>query len=103
MRAQLEIAQQALLVARAQRVRPHRDEKILADWNGLMAAALARGTIILGDPIYAKSAARAAEFLLANFRDVRGRLLHRYCEGQADIGAYLDDYAFLAWGLLEPV
>jgi uncharacterized protein len=86
---------------RAKRVRPHRDEKILTDWNGLMIAALARGSRVLGDPEPAAAAARAAAFIDDKLTDAQGRLLHRYAEGAAAIPAFLDDYAFYAWGLLE--
>jgi uncharacterized protein YyaL (SSP411 family) len=47
------------------------------------------------------AARRAADFLLHRMRDAEGRLLHRYREGEADIRAHADDYAYLVWGLLE--
>ncbi len=71
--------------------RSARDEKILADWNGLMIAALASGAVILNEDSYATAAKRAADVLLA-----RGRLVHQ--PGRA---AYLDDYSFVVWGLLN--
>ncbi|MBN2430120.1 MAG: thioredoxin domain-containing protein [Acidobacteria bacterium] len=90
-----------LLDIRARRVRPHRDDKILTDWNGLMIAALARGTQVLGNDGFARQAAGAAYFILNELRDDTGRLWHRYRNGDAAVPGLLDDYAFMAWGLLE--
>jgi uncharacterized protein YyaL (SSP411 family) len=89
-----------LLDARSQRQRPHRDDKILTDWNGLMIGALAYGARVLGEPRYAQAAAQAATFLLERLQS-NGQLLHRFRDGQADIAGFLDDYAFFSWGLLE--
>ena len=82
-------------------MRPGRDDKILTDWNGLMIAAMAKGAQVLNRPDYATAATEATRFILSRLRDDRGRLLHRYREGQAAVQGMLDDYAFLAWGLLE--
>jgi uncharacterized protein YyaL (SSP411 family) len=97
----LEASRTALLAARARRVRPRRDDKVLADWNGLMIAALAKAAAVFGEPSYASEAAAAAEFVLTKLRDPEGNLLHRYREGEASFPAVLDDYADLAWGCLE--
>jgi uncharacterized protein YyaL (SSP411 family) len=97
----LEGARRKLLMQREGRVPPNKDDKILTDWNGLMIAALAKGAHILGESKYAQDAARAADFILNQMRRTDGRLLHRYRDGEAAILAYLDDYAFLIWGLLE--
>ncbi len=101
LRERLESARRVLFSTRERRVRPLKDEKVLTDWNGLMIAALARGAQVLGDPCYAEAAASAADFLLSNLWDERGRLLHRYRDGEAAIPGFLDDYAFLIWGLIE--
>jgi len=90
-----------LLAVRERRVRPHCDDKVLADWNGLMIAALAKGAQVLDEPAYGEAAARAAEFVLTRLRDERGRLLHRYRDGEAAIAGFVNDYAFVVWGLLE--
>jgi uncharacterized protein YyaL (SSP411 family) len=87
--------------ARSRRVRPLRDDKVLCDWNGLMIAALARGDRAFGEPIYARAAQRAAEFILRKCRLADGRLAHRWRDGEAAVPANLDDYAFLVWGLIE--
>ncbi len=94
-------AQQKLFAARAARVRPHLDDKILTAWNGLMISAIARGAAILDEPSYAVAAQKAADFLLATMRAPDGGLLRRYRQGEAAIGAMLDDYAFFIQGLID--
>jgi uncharacterized protein YyaL (SSP411 family) len=101
LRTRLEAAREKLFRARERRVRPARDDKVLADWNGLMIAALAKGARAFDEPAYAEAGARAANFILANMRDGVGRLYHRYRDGEAGVAGFLDDYAFLTWGLLE--
>ncbi|MCU0531461.1 MAG: thioredoxin domain-containing protein [Syntrophales bacterium] len=96
-----EGAREKLFRLRERRVRPGRDDKVLTDWNGLMIAALAKGAAVLGRQDWAGAAAQAARFVLGRLRDGRGRLLHRYRDGEAAIGGMLDDYAFFTWGLLE--
>jgi len=99
--ASLEASRVALLAARGKRVRPHRDDKVLADWNGLMIAALAKAAVVFGELSFAREAAGAAEFVLTKLRDAQGNLLHRYRDGEAAFPAVVDDYADLAWGCLE--
>ena len=89
-----------LLALRANRIRPHLDDKVLTDWNGLMIGSLAYGGAALGDQRYVDAAARAADFLLATMRS-KGALLHRYRKGVAGIDGFLDDYVFLALGLVD--
>jgi uncharacterized protein YyaL (SSP411 family) len=101
LRSQLELIRQKLFKLRENRIHPHKDDKILTDWNGLMIAALARGSQVLGNDRYARAAERAADFLLGEMRRADGRLLHRFRDGEAKIEAHLDDYAFMVWGLLE--
>ncbi len=94
-------AREILFDARIKRVPPLRDDKVLADWNGLMIAALARGAQILGDQSYLEAAERAADFVWSKMRVPDGRLLHRWRDGEVGFAGNLDDYAFLIWGLLE--
>jgi uncharacterized protein YyaL (SSP411 family) len=101
LRDRLERVRQRLFEHREQRVRPHRDDKILTDWNGLMIAALAKGARVLDEPRYAAAAERAVEFVGRVLRGSDGRLLHRYRDGDAGIAGMVDDHAFLVWGLLE--
>ena len=97
----LEEARGKLLGARHSRVRPHKDDKIIVSWNGLMMAAFARASWVVGEPSYARAAKRCAEFILTELRTEDGRLLRRWREGQAAHGGCLEDYASLALGLLE--
>ena len=95
-----EAARAKLLAAREKRVWPGRDEKLLVSWNGLMVAGMARAARVLAQPELAESATRAVDFIRAElWQD--GRLKATYKDGRARFAAYLDDYAFLAYGLLE--
>jgi hypothetical protein len=98
--ALLDAAREKLYQTRQQRPPPLRDEKILTSWNGLMISAHAFAALVLDEPDYARRAERAADFLLENLRH-EGRLRRSYKDGQATHNAYLDDYAFLAAGLLD--
>lgn len=94
-------AKAKLLAHREQRIHPHKDDKILTAWNGLMIAALAFGSRVLGEPAYAEAAKRAAGFIKQRLVREDGRLLARFREGEAAYPAYADDYAFLIWALIE--
>jgi uncharacterized protein YyaL (SSP411 family) len=97
----LEGARQKLFAAREKRIHPHKDDKILVDWNGLMIAALAQGARVFDEPLYKHAAQRAVDFILKEMRKTDGRLLHRYRAKEAAITANLDDYAFFIGGLIE--
>jgi uncharacterized protein len=101
LKKKIDSARLRLFEARERRIHPHKDDKILTDWNGLMIAALARGAQVLGKKAYSDAAGAALEFILKKMRKQEGRLLHRYRGGEASIPAHLDDYAFLVWGLME--
>ena len=94
----LETARQQVFDARSERVRPARDEKILASWNGMMIAALAEGSLAL-DEAYADQAAEALDFVREHLWDGE-RLARRYKDGDVKGDGYLEDYAFLARGAL---
>ncbi len=89
-----------LLEERERRVRPGLDDKRLTSWNALMIAALADAGAVLEEPRYLDAAERCAEFVLRELRDGDGRLLRTYSEGQARIGGYLEDHAFLLEALV---
>jgi uncharacterized protein YyaL (SSP411 family) len=91
---------QRLHAARERRVRPGRDDKVLAAWNGLALRALAEAGRVLGRPDYVAAAVRTAEFLLGTMR-VDGRLLRTARGGQARILGYLEDHAMVAAALVE--
>ena len=98
--AKLADLRSKLFAAREKRIRPHRDDKILTDWNGLAVAALSRAAAVFGEKRYSDAARGAIEFMRENLMR-EGKLLHRYREGEAAIDATVDDYAFFIWGLLE--
>jgi uncharacterized protein YyaL (SSP411 family) len=101
-RAGLMAAEAALLQARAGRVRPHLDDKILASWNGLMISAFALAGAVLDEPRYARAARRAADFVLAKLVNPETGILERsYRQGPSGIPGFLDDYAMFAQALLD--
>lgn len=97
----LETSRQKLFEVREKRVHPLKDDKILTDWNGLMIAALAKAGRAFDELRYTEAAQNAAQFILEKMRNDQGELFHRYRNGEVGIQGYLDDYAFLIWGLLE--
>lgn len=101
LKAKLEPARKILFAAREKRVHPSKDDKVLTDWNGLMIAALCKASRAFERPEYAQAASRTADFILQHMSSHDGRLLHRYRDGEASISGFLEDYAFLVWGLIE--
>ena len=98
----LEGAGRTLLEARAKRVRPHLDDKVLTAWNGLMISGFALAGAVLQEPRYAMAARRAAEFIAGRLYDPgSGTLLRRYRQGDAAITGFLDDYALFVQALLD--
>jgi uncharacterized protein len=98
--SQRERMRARLLEIRAGRTRPGLDDKRLTSWNALMICALADAGAALEEPRYLDAAVECAEFLLSEMRNEQGRLLRTYNDGQARIGAYLEDHAFLLEALL---
>jgi len=98
--SRLSQARDRLFAARAERIRPLLDDKVLTDWNGLMIAALARAGRALGRPDTISAAEKAAGFVLDNLKGEEGRLLHRFRDGEAAIPGMLEDYVFLTFGLI---
>jgi len=96
---ELAIAKRKLLAIRDRRIHPARDDKVLADWNGLMIDPLARAGVALDVPEYLEAARRASTMIYEKMRDAEGRLLHCWRDGVAEGKAFLDDYAALlgAW------
>ena len=99
--ARIASARQKLYDVRSKRIWPGLDDKVLTAWNGLMLAAFAEATQALDRTDYRDVATANAEFLYANMRARDGRLLRTWKAGSdAKYNAYLEDYAFLAEGLL---
>ena len=91
-----------LFRARAARVRPHLDDKILASWNGLMLGALARAAAVFDDADYRQAAIANAEFVMARLWDADTRTLyHRWRDGERDATQLLESYAGLLHGVVE--
>jgi hypothetical protein len=101
LQASLDRARQRVYEVRKQRVPPGLDDKILTAWNGLMISAMAEGYRVLGEKRYLDAAVRAADFLLGTLVRPDGRLLRTYRAGKAHLGAYLEDYAYLAEALID--
>jgi uncharacterized protein YyaL (SSP411 family) len=86
--------------ARASRPRPHRDDKILTSWNGLMIGAVARTGAVLGLQDYIEAAEKGAKFIWRTLR-TEGQLMHRYRDGETKFSGYLETYAFLIQGFIH--
>ncbi|HEX2925653.1 MAG TPA: thioredoxin domain-containing protein [Ruminiclostridium sp.] len=86
---------------REKRIHPYKDDKILTSWNGLMAAAMAYCGRVFGEEKYIEAAKRCIDFIYKKLIRYDGRLLARYRDEEAVFPAYLEDYAFLVWGMLE--
>jgi uncharacterized protein len=98
----LDGARQKLFEARAGRPRPHRDDKVLTSWNGLMISALARASQALDEPAYLKAGERAALFMQTRLYDAgQRRLYRRWRNHERKVPGIADDYAFLVQGLLD--
>jgi uncharacterized protein YyaL (SSP411 family) len=96
----LDAVRAPLLAARAQRVRPHRDEKVLAGWNGMMLRAVAEAALVLDRPDLGELATTSGRFLMAKMRRGR-RMLRSYKDGRATLPGYLEDQAAVIDGLLS--
>lgn len=93
----------ALLRVRAQRPRPHRDDKALTAWNGLMISAFARAYLLSSDPADLDAAQRATAFVRRHLADAAtGRLRRSFRGGSAaSVDGFAEDYACLIQGLLD--
>jgi len=99
-RARLDRIDAALAKAREKRPYPHRDDKVLTGWNGLMISALAEAASALHEPRYLAAAKRAAAFLWQQHRRPDGGLWRASLAGRAGTPGMLEDYAYLADGLI---
>ncbi len=94
--ARLAAGRDTLLRVRAKRVRPGWDDKVLADWNGLMIAALVHAGLAFGEPDWISAAARAFAFVRDRMNRADDRLHHSWRGGQLRTPGMLDDYAAMA-------
>jgi uncharacterized protein len=100
--ALLASAKAKMIAARNRRVRPQRDDKVLASWNGLMLGAMARAAAVLDEPEYQAAALKNLDFLKAKLWDPKTKTLsHRWRDGERDNVQLLEGYAFLLSGVIE--
>lgn len=99
--SKLENIRQILLSERSKRIRPHLDDKILTDWNGLITAALANAGKIFADDEFIAYAERTYSFIKSKMFTPDGGLYHRFRDGIAGIDGMIDDYAYTISALLE--
>ncbi|OGP58041.1 MAG: hypothetical protein A2V65_11830 [Deltaproteobacteria bacterium RBG_13_49_15] len=98
----LEQANMRLLEYRNKRPRPHLDDKIITEWNGMMISALAKAFQVLGDKKYLIAGSRCAEFIKTSLFDPEEKRLFRiWRDGDRKIEAPAGDYAFLIHGVLD--
>jgi len=96
----LAAAFERLSQARARRIPPHRDEKVIVAWNGLAITALALGAQVLKERRYFEAAARAARFLLDELLK-ENTLFRIWTAGRVSVPGFSEDYALLANALLD--
>ena len=99
--ARIAEAKPLLEAARATRVRPNTDDKVLSGWNGLMASALAQAYQVLDEPRYLQAAERCIAWVLGPMRQTDGRLFGTWRAGRAHVNACFDDYAFVIQALCD--
>jgi uncharacterized protein YyaL (SSP411 family) len=97
----LQRATAKLMEAREHRVKPFMDRKAQTDLNGLMIASLAKAAGAFDNIDYAKAAERAYAFVSEQLRGSEGQLLHLRYSGKSTVQAFLDDYSYLLWGIME--
>ncbi len=92
---EIEAARSMLASARAQRVRPGLDDKIITEWNAMMCSTLAEAAAATGRDDWTTAAVDIATFLLGHLRRPDGRVLRSWCRGRAGTLGYAADYAWL--------
>jgi uncharacterized protein YyaL (SSP411 family) len=92
---QIEAARSLLAAARASRVRPGLDDKIITEWNAMMCSTLVEAAGATGRDDWSKAAVEIATFLLGHLRRPDGRVLRSFCRGHASVLGYAADYAWL--------
>lgn len=98
----LEESKKILFDVREKRPLPHKDDKILTSWNGLMISAFAKAYGVFIETAYLEKAQKAADFILANlYNTADKKLLHRWRDGEAKIDATLEDFSFFSQGLID--
>ncbi|MBU3192747.1 thioredoxin domain-containing protein [Clostridium algidicarnis] len=101
LKEKLENIRRKLFDYREKRIHPHKDDKILTSWNGLMIAAFAKAGMVFHEDKYKDASIKALDFIFSKLQRADGRLLARFRQGESRYLAYLDDYAFIIWALIE--
>ncbi len=96
----LNSIREKLFKNRELRIHPHKDDKVLTSWNGLMIASFSKAGRVLNEPLFTETAKKAADFILSTMYKDKV-LFHMYRDKEVKIPGYADDYAFFVWGLLE--
>ncbi len=99
----LAVARATLLAARDRRIRPGRDDKVLADWNGLAIAAICRAAAVFQRPDWLARAGDVFDFIMATMAAPDGRIQHAWRLGRVTAAGLLDDQAAMARAALVPV
>lgn len=98
----IESCKKVLFEVRQKRPLPHKDDKILTSWNGLMISAFSKAYSVFNEPVYLERSKMASEFILKNlYEPGNKKLLHRWREGESKIEATLEDFSFFIQGLID--
>ena len=97
----LESVRKKIFLYREKRIHPHKDDKVLTDWNGLMISALAKASQAFGDDKYSEAAIKSYSFIEKYLTEKDGRLIHRFRDGESGLPAHIDDYAFMINALID--
>jgi len=101
LKEELERIREKLFAVRNKRIHPLKDDKIMTDWNGLMIAALSKASRAFNNDYYREVASETADFIVSTMIKDDGILYHRFREEEVSFKAFLEDYVFLIWGLIE--
>lgn len=86
---------------REKRIHPHKDDKILTDWNALMVSALTKAYQVTNKNEYLEAAKKTYNFISKYLTNENGKLIHRFRNGESGLQAHLDDYSFLINACLD--
>jgi len=100
-RKKFESIRKKLFSYREKRIHPHKDDKVLTDWNGLMISAFAKAAQAFGDDKYSVAATKSYSFIEKYLTEKDGRLIHRFRDGESGLPAHIDDYAFMINALID--
>lgn len=98
----IEKNKKILFEVREKRPLPNLDDKILTSWNGLMISAFAKAYQVFNESAYLEKAQKAADFILKYLYNTgEKKFLHRWRDGDANIDATLEDFAYFSQGLID--